>query len=383
MNYPYLVLKGVWRKPLRTLLSVASIAVAFLLFGLLQGVNASFEEAADKSGADRLYVRNKVSDFEGLSVAALSQIEAVPGVRDVAYQVLFPSFYRDPANSVVAFAVDPARFFKVNGDLVTAPDKLAAMKSTRAGALVGAARAQREGWKVGDRITLRSSYWVNADGGRDWNFEVLGFFKDKDEKINFLTNGVIINYSYLDEARAFGKGLVGVYLVNVNDPAAAPQVAQAIDARFANSSWPTKTETIKDGVAAQLRQIGDIKFMVYAIVSAVFFTLLFLTGNTTMQSVRERLSEFAVLKTLGFPERVVTGVVFGEIFLLYAAAALLGLGLATLVLPVLGSGFGIAAIPSSVLLLGVGIAAVLSLVTGLMPTLMLKRLNLVDALSGR
>lgn len=383
MNYFYLVWKGLWYKPLRTMFSLASIAVAFLLFGLLQGVNASFEEAVDKSGADRLYVRNNVSDFEGISISALSPLESVEGVTDVAYQVLFPSYYRQPSNSVVAFAVDPNRFFKVNRDLAVSPQALAAMASTRTGALVGAARAQREGWKVGDRVPLHSTYWIRSDGSREWTFEIVGIFSDKDQKVNFLTNGLLINYSYLDEARAFGKGLVGVFLVNIADPSAATQVARTIDTRFANSSWPTKTETIKDGVATQLKQIGDVKFMVYAVVAAVFFTLLFLTGNTTMQSVRERTSEFAVLKTLGFSDRVVTSLMLAEVLLLYASAAVVGLGLAALLLPALASNFGIAAIPASVVLGGLGIATVLTLATGLLPALRLQRLNLVDALSGR
>ncbi|MES2758523.1 MAG: FtsX-like permease family protein [Pseudomonadota bacterium] len=383
MSYLLLVWKGIWRKPLRTIFSLASIGVAFLLFGLLQGVNASFEAAVDKSGADRLYVRNHVSDFEGLSISALAQIEATPGVGDVAYQSLFPAYYQQPADSVVAFAVDPVRFFKTNKDLQVAPAALAAMASTRTGALVGSARAAREGWKLGERIPLHSSYWVHADGSREWTFEIVGFFSDKSEKINLLTNGLLINYAYFDEARAFGKGLVGVYLVNILDPKAATEVANAIDTRFANSSWPTKTETIKDGVASQLKQIGDIKFMVYAIVAAVFFTLLFVTWNTTMQSVRERIPEFAVLKTLGFPGSTVTGLVIAEVFLLYAAAALAGLGLAAVVLPALGAGLGIATFPASVLLGGVGIALALTALTGLLPYWHLKRVNLVDALSGR
>lgn len=383
MNYFYLVWKGIWYKPLRTVFSLASIAVAFMLFGLLQGVNASFEEAVDKSGADRLYVRNNVSDFEGISISALSPLESIDGITSVAYQVLFPSYYRDPSNSVVAFAVDPSRFFKVNHDLAVSPQALAAMAGMRTGALVGASRAQREGWKVGDRVPLHSTYWIRTDGSREWTFEIVGIFSDKDQKVNFLTNGLLINYAYLDEARAFGKGLIGVFLVNIADPSAATQVARTIDARFANSSWPTKTETIKDGVATQLKQIGDIKFMVYAVVAAVFFTLLFLTGNTTMQSVRERTSEFAVMKTLGFPDRVVASLVLAEVLVLYASAALVGLGAAALLLPALASNFGIAAIPTSVILGGLGIATVLTLATGLLPTVRLQRLNLVDALSGR
>ncbi len=383
MNYFSLIWAGLWRKPLRTIFSLASIGIAFLLFGMLQGVNASFEDAADKSGAERLYVRNHVSDFEGLSISALPQIEVIPGVTEVAYQVLFPAYYQNPGNSIVSFAVDAERFFKVNKDLYVKPEAIAAMRTNRTGALVGSARAQREGWKVGDRIPLNATYWSRNDGSRQWTFEIVGLFSDKDNKINFLTNGLIINYSYLDEARSFGKGLVGVFLVNVKNPAAASQVASDIDTRFTNSAWPTKTETIKDGVAAQLKQIGDVKFMVYAIIGAVFFTLLFLTGNTTMQSVRERIPEFAVLKTLGFSDATVTSLVFCEVFLLYACSALIGLGLASVLLPALGSTLGIAKIPLSVVLLGIAMAALMTMGTSILPAMQLKRINLVDALSGR
>jgi putative ABC transport system permease protein len=383
MNYAVLVWKGIWRKPLRTVFSAASIAVAFLLFGLLQGINASFDEAADKSGADRLYVRNSVSDLEGLPISGLSTTESVPGVSDVAYHVLFPSFYRDPSDTVVAFAAAGERFFKVNKDLVVSPEALAALRTNRAAALVGATRAQREGWKVGQRISLQSTYWARTDGASDWTFDIVGVYADKDEKINFLTNGLLINYSYLDEARAFGKGIIGVFLVNVKDPANAGQVARAIDARFANSSWPTKTETIKAGVSSQLKQMGDVKFMVQAVVASVFFTLMFLTSNATMQSVRERTTEFAVMKTLGFSEGVCTTLMFTEVFMLYLVAALSGLGLAAFLLPSIGASFGISRIPSGVLATGLGIAVLLTVITLLLPIFSMRRIRLVDALAGR
>jgi putative ABC transport system permease protein len=373
---------GLWRKPLRTLFTMASIAVAFLLFGLLQGVDASFDEAIDTAGADRLYVRNHISDFEGLPISALAPIEAVPGITDVAYQVLFPGYYRDPANPVVGFAVDAARFFKVNASLAAPPDALQAMARTRTGILVGGDLARAQGWKVGDRIPLHSAYWVRGDGSLEWTFDVVGIFGDKEGRPNYLTNGLLINYGYLDEARAFGKGMVGVFLVNVADRAGAAGVADTIDARFANSSSPTKTETIKNGIGARLKQIGDIKFMVRAIVAAVFFALLFLTANTTMQSVRERIPEFAVLKTLGFRDRTIAAIVVGEVFLLYGAAALAGLALAALVLPEMVPGIGVT-LPASVLVAGIALAALLAVLTGAVPAWRLNRVNLVEALSGR
>src|SRR5690606_19970869 len=218
--------------------------------------------------------------------------------------------------------------FDVYRDMEVKPEYLQAMARTRTGALISEALAREYGWKVGDRIMLGTSIWTDKSGSSSWAFDIVGTFDSSAYGAGL--PGFYFNYSDFDEARAFGAGNVHYSSVAVNDPTRAEQVGRDIDALFANSSDETRTQTESALAQMQLKQLGDINFIVNAIVGAVLFTLLFLTANTMMQSVRERTSELAVLKTLGFSDSRVLVLVLLEALVLCVFAGAIGMALAVL-----------------------------------------------------
>jgi putative ABC transport system permease protein len=340
-----------------------------------------FNNALNASAVDRLNVVSRISFTESLPFSYLAQIESLPGVAGVAYQSWFGTYYQDPKNFVFSFPVDPVRFFPLYPELQLPRDQLAALTRTRTGAVVGRELAKKYGWKIGDRVPLHSVIWTQTNGSSDWAFDIVGIYdapRDPNQAISFF-----FNYSYFDEARSFAKGTVGWYVVKVKDPKQAMQVAAEIDKRFANSSDETKTQTEKEFAQSFIKQQGDISFIVTSILGAVFFTLLFLTGNTMMQSVRERVPELAVLKTLGFTDLAVVVLILGEALLLCLVAALLGLAIAAGIFPALKSVIGEARLPADVVTSGFAVAVLLALLTGLPPAWRTTRLNIIDALAGR
>jgi len=381
MKYFPLLWSGLWRKRTRTWLTLASITVAFLLFGMLQGVNAAFSHSVTASRLDRLYVQAKVSFIEPLPFGHMAQIETVKGVDQVAFGNWFGGYYQDPKNFVFSYAVDADRFFSLYPELILPPEQLQALINTRTGAVIGVELAKKYGWKIGDKVPLKSQIWTHANGSSDWDFDIVGIFdwpNDPNQASSFY-----FNYQYFDEARAFSKGTVGWYIVHLTDVTKGAEVAAAIDKMFANSPDETKTQNEKENTQSFLRQFGDINFMVSAIIGAVFFALLFLTGNTMMQSIRERVPEFAVLKTLGFSDAGVLSLVLGESLLLSLSAAIVGLGMAVLAFPAIKGVIGVASLPPQVIALGLGCAVLLALVIGAVPAFKVRRLSIVDSLAGR
>jgi putative ABC transport system permease protein len=371
---------GLWRKRTRTVFTLLSIVVAFVLFGMLQGVNAVFNNAVNAAAVDRLDVVSRVTFTEPLPYGYLSQIESIPGVAGVAYQSWFGTYYQDPKNFVFSFPLDPERFFPLFPELLLPKDELASLVHTRTGAVIGRDLAKKYGWKIGDRVPLHSVIWTQAsNGSSDWQFDIVGIFDGPTND----ASSFFFNYSYFDEARAFSKGKVGWYIVKVKNPKEAMQVAAAIDKHFANSPDETKTQTEKEFSQSFIKQQADINFIVTAILGAVFFTLLFLTGNTMMQSVRERVPELAVLKTLGFTDSAVVALVLAEALVLCLIAALIGLGIAALIFPAMKDYIGEAHLPANVLVSGAALAVLLALCTGLPPAWRTARLNIVDALAAR
>jgi putative ABC transport system permease protein len=381
VKYWHLVWAGLWRSRARTVFTLLSIALAFVLFGLLQGINAWFDGLLTSAHADRLIVVSRVSQLEPLPSAHLQQIERVPGVRRATLVGAFPAVYQERGNDLFVLATDPVTLFDIYPDWHVSPDQLQAMSGQRTGALVGEALMKAYGWKLGDRVPLRTSV-VQQDGSTDWSFEIVGTFAvagaaEQEQRI-------IINYAHFDEARVFDKGRAFAFIARIDDPLRSAQVCTTIDALFANSPDETLTQNETEYAQAQLRQIGDVGAMVNAIVGAVLFTLLFLTGNTMHQAVRERIPELAALKAIGYTDGLLTGLVLTESILLCVVAAVLGLSLAALVFPVTEAlGISGAGLPPGVVVSGVGVAVVLALVSGLPPAWRARRLTVVDALAGR
>lgn len=383
MKYFMLIWAGLWRKKARTLLTMASIVVAFLLFGLLQGINQSINGRAGDSANKRLWTTNRMSAVSSLPKSHLDQIKTVPGVVDVAHLSFFGGYFRDAKNSVPAYATDIDHFAAVYPELNITPAQVKAMQSTRTGVLLGRPLAKKYGWKVGDRIPLGTTIWTNKEGSNSWNFDVVGIFDPTPQFANSPLAGFWMNYEYWDEASSFVNHTVHQYIEKIDNPAHATAICSAIDKLFENSPNETRSQTESAGIHAQLKQLADINFIANAIVGAVMFTLLFLTANTMMQSVRERIPELAVLKTLGFPDATVATLVVIESILLCLFAAVIGLVLAAGAIKILGVAIGAGKLPGIVVIAGFVIAVILALISGLPPAIRAQRLNIVDALAGR
>jgi putative ABC transport system permease protein len=382
MKFFPLLWAGLWRKRTRTVLTLLSVVIAFLLFGLLQGVNAWLSNALAETKVNRLYTVSRISYIEPLPMSYLTQIESVPGVETVAYFNWFGGYYQDAKNAVIGYPIDVERTFKVFPDWQVPKDQYEAMRRTRDGAIVGGALAKRFNWKIGDRVPLRTSIWTKKDGTSSYDFEIVGIFHSPTQPSN--EQLFLMNYDYFNESRSFGQNNVGWYSFTIKDPTQSAAISKQVDKLFENSPNETKTQNEQEFAQAQIKQIGDIGFMVNAIVGAVMFTLLFLTGNTMMQSVRERIPELAVLKTLGFTDGAVTTLVLLESALLCVFAALAGLGLAAMIFPLAGTVIGgKVLLPASVLIGGIGAAVLLAMLSGLPPAWRANRLTVVDALAGR
>lgn len=380
MKYLPLIWAGLWRKKARTLFTMLSIVVAFLLFGLLQGINQGFNTAMSNLNVDRLYVSAKSQMTDGMPIAHLKRLESVSGVRAVSLWTYFGGYYQNSRNGISAFATEPGALFAAYKEMKIKPEYLQAMQSVRTGALVSDKLAAKHHWKVGDRLPIGTSIWTDKSGSNTWYFDLVGTF---DTSALGGMPEFYFNYSYFQEAASFGNGVVHYYIVAIEDPRQATKIAKSIDAMFENSTNETRTQTESELAQQQLKQLGDINFIANAIVGAVLFTLLFLTANTMMQSVRERTNELAVLKTLGFSDAKMVTLVLVESLLLCLFAAFIGLALATAVFPALRPIFGDFAMPTVVLFIGAGIAVAMALVSGFPPAWRAKRLNIVDALAGR
>ncbi len=329
MKYFRLVWKNAWRKKIRTSLTILSVFVAFLLFALLSAIGYAFRGGVDVADAERLIVIDKVSLINPLPMSYVNRIASTDGVHSVTHSSWFGGYYQEPRNQFAQFPVDPQAYFDMYPEFIMPEEQLEAFKKNRTGVVVGQELATTYGWKIGDRIPVQATIWTKADGGRTWEFELEGIFSTDDPRGS--TALMLFQYDYFDEARAFAKGTVGWYILRVAGGADPVQVSNAIDLQFANS--PNETETSTEAAFAQsfTKQFGNIALIVMLILGAVFFTLLLVSGNTMSQSVRERISELAVLKTLGFGDRTVLGIVLSESILIMLMGGLLGLGLGWLV----------------------------------------------------
>lgn len=382
MKYLHLVWAGIWRRPGRTTLTLLSIVNAFLLFGLLQGLVSGIGNAVAASHADVLITASKVSQLEPLPLSQLQLIRATPGVRSATPLIILHGAFRTAQQvNYRGFAVDPDSFSASNPDEAVPPAELAALKRTRNGAVLPARLAAQFNLKVGDPMPVKTLLWANKAGGA-WPLTVVGIYQTNPKDVFFGT-ALLANYDYVDQARTQSTGTASVFLVRVVDPAQASQVAQKIDAQFANSANETKTESEQQLAADSIKQIGDIGFVVRAIVGAVFFALLFSLGAVMMQSVRERTPELAVLKTLGFTDGAILGLILAEAIVFCVVSAAIGLGLASLLFPLIRLAVGLELHAGGVLLIGLGLATVLALISGLPPAVRGMRLSIVDALAGR
>lgn len=381
MKYFYLIFSALKRKKLRTSLTLLSITVAFVLFGYLAAIRQAFDAGVEVAGADRLVVRHKVSIIQLLPQSYEAKIERIDGVANAAHATWFGGIYREPKNFFAQMPVVPEDFLDMFPEYILNDKQKAAWLATRDGAIAGRRLAQRFGWKIGDRIPINATIWTKKDGGRTWDFELVGIYDGRDKGTD--TSQFFFRYDYFDETRARGQGQVGWYTVRVLDPDDAAAVASAIDNEFANSPVETKTEAEGAFVQGFANQVGNIAFIIISIMAAVFFTLLLVTGNTMAYAVRERVGELAVLKAIGFTDRGVLALVLGESLFLVLVGGTLGLAVAWLLVamgdPTNGS-FPVFYLPVPELLFGLALIAAMAFLAGILPALQAHRLQIADAL---
>ena len=385
MKYLHLIWAALFRSKTRTFLTLLSVITAFLLFGMLDAVRVSFNAGTNLAGYNRLVVASRLSITQMLPLRLESEIERVPGVQKAVRMAWFGGIYQDQKNFFPNMSTGPG-FFAMYPEYDISPAQVKAFESTRNGAVVGEALAQRYGWKIGDTIPLQATIFPTK-GSNNWEFKLVGTFKLKDTKRRGEENSLYFNWDYFNEANDFVKERAGWWMVKLDDPTQADRVAQAIDKLSANSDHETKTQTEQAFNQAFVKQFADIGMIVTSIMGAVFFTLLLLTGNTMAQAVRERIPELAVLKTIGFSNRSVLSLVLAESVLLVALGGAIGLALASvLIAGVSANSNGMIqmdTVPAQTWVIGVALMLAIGLIVGLLPAMRAMRLNIVDALAGR
>jgi putative ABC transport system permease protein len=387
MKYLHLVWAALLRRKSRTIFTLLSVLAAFLLFGLLDSVHSAFTAGSrDIAGVDRLVTVSKVSFTLSLPKSLYGRIQTLPGVRAVTYANWFGGIYQDPKNFFPSEAV-ASNFLSLYPEWTLPDAQRKAFRDTRTGAVVGASLARQFGWRIGDKIPLQATIFPQKNGSNDWSFDLVGIYHVTDPKLVSEENLFFFNWDYFDEARQFGNGNVGWYITKVADPVQADQVAQRIDALSLDSDHETKTQSEQAFNVAFVSQFADIGLIVGAIMGAVFFTLILLTGNTMAQAVRERIAEIAVLKTIGFSNHSVLSLVLAEGIALLLTGAAVGLIFAGLVVSAVRLKYGTAVpldpVGRDIWLQGLALAVVVGLIVGALPALRGMRLRIVDALSGR
>ena len=381
MKYLYLLWSNLKRKKMRSVLTVLSITVAFMLFAYLGAIRQGFSQGIDVAGLDRLIVRHKVSLIQPLPAAHETRIEQVEGVVDAMHQSWFGGVYQKPTNFFPQMAVVPEEYLAMFPENLLDDAERKAWLSTRSGAIAGRTIADRFGWKVGDRIPINATIWTRKGGGQAWEFDLVGIYEGAEQSTD--TTLFLFRYDFFDESRLFGQGQVGWYTVRIADPERSAEIAAAIDEVFANSQYETKTEAEGAFVQGFADQIGNVGTIIMSIVAAVFFTILLVAGNTMAYAVRERTGELAVLKALGFTDHGVLGLVLGECALLTAIGGGLGLLLGWLLVgmgdPTNGS-LPVFFVPNRVLVAGLLLIAVMAFLAGILPALQARRLQIADAL---
>jgi len=376
MKYLTLIWANLKRKKLRTTLTIGSFVVALFLYGLLVAIRIAFSGGVDAAGVDRLNTINKVSLIMPLPFSYRDRLLQVPGVSGVTFATWFGGVYQDEKNFFPQFGVDSATWFEVYAEYKVAPDEKQAFLHDRQACLVGRSLAKRFGFKVGDRVPLRGTIWQGT-----WEFNVAGIYDGARADVD--TSGLLFRWDYLEERRVWGKGTVGWYVVKLANPDDAVKVTRAIDERFANSPFETLTQTEKAFAASFAKQMGNVEFLVMVIGSVVFFTLLLVAGNTMAITVRERVGELAVLKTIGYPDLGILGLVLGEALLIAGQGGLIGLALVkafTLRGDPTGGLLGAFALPWSSVATGFGLTLAVGAVAGALPAISAMRLRVVDAL---
>ncbi|HKL53939.1 MAG TPA: FtsX-like permease family protein [Wenzhouxiangellaceae bacterium] len=381
----HLVRKNLGRKKLRTLFTLLSVIIAFVLFALLGGLNRAFTAGVELAGADRLITTHKVSFIQLMPISYVARVEGVDGVRAATHYTWFGGYFQDPRQQFGLFPTNLEKLSDIYPEYEMPPDQRERLMQDRTGLMVGQAMADLYGWEVGDQVPIFSTIWPKLDGSFAWEFEIAAIFTGTGNTADEMQ--AFMHYDYFNEARQFGQDMIGWIVTRIEDPELADPVSDAIDARFANSPTETKTSTEAGFAAGFAAQFGNIGLIVQMILACVFFTLLLISGNTMAQAVRERTGELAVLKTIGFSDARVTGMVLAESLLVAVVGGVIGLLLGALFVQgaasALAQFFPGLAMSTGTLAWGLLLAVALGLVTGAWPAWRAARLSVIDAMGRR
>lgn len=383
MKYLRLIGASLMRKKTRTILTIGSILIAFLMFGLLSALEKAFTAGVEIAGQDRLLTRHKVTWVQLVPISYYNRMLALDGVADVTHATWLGGYYKEPRNVVPSFPADLESYLRIYPELEIPDEQREALLADRTGFAAGYVIAERYGWQIGDRVPIRSEIWRRADGSDTWEMTLRAIYRPKDDMGD--PNAVMFHNEFFNETLPDGaKDLVGWYIVQVENPDEAATVANDIDALFANSPVETKTETEKAFAAGFANQVGNVGAIVTGVVTAVFFTMLLVTANTMGQSVRERTNELAVLKTVGFTNTRVTVLVVAEAMTIALIGGLGGLGLALLIINGAGDALRqflpVFYLPGRDVAIGIALMIVFGLVAAAIPARQALRLRIADAL---
>ena len=377
MKFLPLIWANLTRHKRRTVLTTLSVALALFLFASLRSVVTTLRATGEVGSESRMIVQSAKAIVFFLPQSYRERLLAVPGVQAVSWADWFGGVYQDPKNFFAQFAVDPETYLDVYaGDYELPADQRAAFIRERTACLVGKSLLDKFGWHLGQNVTLRGTIFEG-----DWSLTIRGVYRSLDPV--FSEDAMLLHYDMLYE-RFPTWVRPGWYVLKLKDPTVAPQVAALVDSEFKNSSDPTKTGTERAFNAGFVTMWGNVSFLMNSIGMAVVFAILLVAANSMMLSARERTNEVGVLKTVGFGDRLLFGLVMAEAGSIALAGAVLGLGGATLLWPAIhfsAMGFlpGFAVTPGTDAL-GAGIALLLALASGIVPALSAARLDAVQAL---
>ena len=376
MKFLHLVYANILRKKMRFFLTIGSFGVALFLFGILVAIHNGFYQGIDAVEDNRLVVRNKTSLMVFLPYSYKAKIEAMEGVEYVIPSVWFAGVYQDRKNFFSQFAIETEGWVETYPEYAIDKEQWSAFETDRQGCMVGRALAEKFGWEIGDRIPLEGTIFPGA-----WEFNICGIFEGNKKNVDL--NQMWIRYEYLAESIPFMKGQVGWYAVKAIHTDYVNGLISRIDGEFSNSPAETKTEPEKIWMLGFVKQMGNIKLILISVGGVVIFTLLLVTGSTMAMSVRERTSEWATLKTLGYGDTLVLGLVLGESFFYAMIGGAIGLGLAWLFVSngdPTGMMGGLFTLSPDNILAGLGLTLITGFFAGVVPAVSAMNLRIVDAL---
>ncbi len=376
-----LIYRNSFRHKLRTILTVVGLAVAVMAFGLIRTVVDAWHAGVEAAAPDRLITRSSISITFTLPLSYKEQIEKIDGIKAVTYANWFGGTYVDASNFFAQFAVEKGNYFKVFPEFIISPEVMDAFNSNIKAVIVGQKLADRFGWKVGDRVTLIGTIFPG-----NWDFDVVGIYKGKDQTIDEST--WFMRWEYIDETmkeQMPGRaGEVGWYGLQLADPSKAAEVSAAVDARFKNSSAETLTETEKAFQMSFVAMSGAILVLLTVMSWLIIGVILMVLVNTMAMTARERTSEYAFMKSMGFQGYHLWGMITGEAIVISLTGGLLGLALLAAIVNVLKAGlsawFPVFKIQPLTWILVVALAIVIGLIASAFPVIKAMRMRIVDGL---